>query len=40
LQGVRVNDEGLWGDIKKGDFTGFSVGGKSYKVPVAEVQED
>lgn len=27
LMGVRVHDDGLWDNIKKGDITGFSIGG-------------
>jgi hypothetical protein len=31
--GIRVVDDDLWGGIKKGDFTGFSIGGQAYRRP-------
>lgn len=33
LMGIRVIDEDLWEGIKKGDFTGFSIGGQAYRTP-------
>lgn len=33
LLGIRVVDDDLWGDIKKGSFTGFSIGGQAFRKP-------
>ena len=33
LMGIRVVDDELWGSVKKGSFTGFSIGGKAYRRP-------
>lgn len=33
LMGIRVVDDDLWDGIKKGDFTGFSIGGAAYRKP-------
>lgn len=33
LLGIRVVDDSLWGSIKKGEFTGFSIGGNAYRRP-------
>lgn len=33
LMGIRVVDDDLWGGIKKGDFTGFSIGGAAIRRP-------
>lgn len=33
LLGIRVVDDALWSDVKKGDFTGFSIGGDAYRSP-------
>lgn len=34
IMGIRVIDNDLWDGIKKGDFTGFSIGGQAYRTPV------
>ncbi len=34
LMGVRVMDDDLWSAVKKGDLTGFSIGGTAVKQPV------
>lgn len=33
LLGIRVVDDDLWDGIKKGDFTGFSIGGAAWRHP-------
>jgi len=33
LMGIRVVDDALWSSTKKGDFTGFSIGGIAYREP-------
>lgn len=33
VMGIRVVDDGLWADVKKGAFTGFSIGGSAYRTP-------
>lgn len=33
LMGIRVVDDDLWTDVKKGEFTGFSIGGDAYRNP-------
>ena len=33
LMGVRVMDDDLWAAVKKGDLTGFSIGGTAVKTP-------
>lgn len=33
LLGIRVVDDSLWNGIKKGEFTGFSIGGHAYRRP-------
>lgn len=33
LMGIRVVDDDVWGRIKKGEFTGFSIGGQAYRRP-------
>lgn len=33
---VRVRDDGLWEAIKRGDFTGFSIGGTAMREPLAQ----
>lgn len=33
LMGIRVVDDGLWADVKKGSFTGFSIGGSAQRTP-------
>lgn len=33
LLGIRVVDDGLWDSVKKGSFTGFSIGGEAYRTP-------
>lgn len=33
LMGIRVADDAMWEDTKKGDFTGFSIGGSAYRKP-------
>lgn len=33
LMGIRVADDDLWDEIKKGNFTGFSIGGAAYRKP-------
>lgn len=35
LLGIRVVDDDLWSGIKKGDFTGFSIGGQAHRRPEA-----
>lgn len=35
LMGVRVNDDTLWGGVKDGSITGFSIGGSAIRKPVA-----
>jgi len=34
LVGVRVLDDEMWGAVKKGDITGFSIGGWANRAPV------
>lgn len=38
LMGIRVVDDGLWSDVKKGSFTGFSIGGSAQRSPEAPQQ--
>lgn len=33
LMGIRVVDDDLWSDVKKGEFTGFSIGGAAHRAP-------
>jgi hypothetical protein len=33
LLGIRAVDDDLWADIKKGSFTGFSIGGQAFRNP-------
>lgn len=33
---TKVHDDELWGDIKKGVYTGFSIGGVGRRVPYEE----
>lgn len=33
LMGIRVVDDGLWDDVKKGSFSGFSIGGAAHRTP-------
>jgi hypothetical protein len=33
LMGIRVVDDELWSDVKKGAFTGFSIGGAAHRAP-------
>lgn len=33
LMGIRVVDDDLWDDVKKGSFTGFSIGGAAHRTP-------
>jgi hypothetical protein len=33
LMGIRVVDDELWDGVKKGEFTGFSIGGQAYRKP-------
>jgi hypothetical protein len=33
LMGIRVVDDGLWDDVKKGAFSGFSIGGAAHRSP-------
>lgn len=33
VMGIRVVDDALWTDVKKGSFTGFSIGGTAYRSP-------
>lgn len=33
LLAIRVADDDLWDQVKKGDFTGFSIGGAAYRKP-------
>lgn len=33
LLGIRVVDDDLWSGIKKGEFTGFSIGGQAFRRP-------
>lgn len=33
LLAIRVADDDLWEQVKKGDFTGFSIGGAAYRKP-------
>jgi hypothetical protein len=40
LMGIRVVDDGLWTRTKKGDFTGFSIGGSAYRKPEIYVAKD
>jgi hypothetical protein len=35
VMGIRVVDDELWTSVKKGDYTGFSIGGKAYRKPEA-----
>lgn len=35
LMGIRVIDDDLWDGVKKGEFTGFSIGGQAYRTPVS-----
>lgn len=36
LLGIRVVDDDLWAGIKKGEFTGFSIGGHAFRKPEAD----
>ncbi len=38
LMGVRVQDDDLWSAVKKGEITGFSIGGSAKREPVAVAQ--
>lgn len=33
LLGIRVVDDDLWTEVKKGSFTGFSIGGEAFRTP-------
>lgn len=33
ILGIRVVDDDLWTEVKKGSFTGFSIGGEAYRTP-------
>jgi hypothetical protein len=33
IMGIRVVDDDLWSDVKKGTFTGFSIGGAAHRSP-------
>jgi hypothetical protein len=33
LLGIRAVDDELWANIKKGEFTGFSIGGQAFRNP-------
>jgi hypothetical protein len=35
VMGVRVVDDALWGAVKKGELTGFSIGGSAVRKPVS-----
>jgi hypothetical protein len=35
LMGLRVNDDGLWADVKAGKLTGLSIGGFAKKEQLA-----
>jgi hypothetical protein len=34
IMGVRIADDDLWEAVKKGSFTGFSIGGQAYRKPL------
>lgn len=36
LMGIRIINDELWGAVKKGDFTGFSIGGSAQRTPEAK----
>ncbi len=38
LMAVRVLDDGLWSDVKKGGLTGFSIGGSAIRQPDPEAK--
>jgi len=34
VMAVKVHDPGLWQAIKKGEITGFSIGGHGTRIPI------
>lgn len=39
VMGVKVNDDEMWAAVKKGEFSGFSIGGFGTREPVEKAAE-